>query len=111
MTAGPHPARVVVLISGRGSNMRALAERSADPAAGYQVTAVLADQPAAAGLAVARDLDIPAHLIAADASSSRAQYDEQLAAAVDRYEPSLIVLAGFMRILTPEFVRRRGAAS
>jgi phosphoribosylglycinamide formyltransferase-1 len=86
--------------------MRALVERSGDPTMGYEVAAVFADQPAAAGLAIARDLGVPAHLIAADPSVSRAQYDERLAAAIDPYAPSLIVLAGFMRILSPEFVER-----
>jgi phosphoribosylglycinamide formyltransferase 1 len=100
------PAQVVVLISGRGSNMRALVERSRDPAVGYEVAAVVADQPAAGGLAIARDLGVPAHLVAADKSIARARYDEQLAAAIDPYAPSLIVLAGFMRILSPEFVSR-----
>lgn len=86
--------------------MRALVERSGDPTMGYEVAAVFADQPAAGGLAIARDLGVPAHLIAADQSITRAQYDEQLAAAIDPYAPSLIVLAGFMRILSPEFVER-----
>jgi phosphoribosylglycinamide formyltransferase-1 len=103
---GTRPAQIVVLISGRGSNMRALVERSRDPAVGYEVAAVVADQPAAAGLAIARDLGVPAHLVAADKSIPRARYDEQLAAAIDPYAPALIVLAGFMRILSPEFVSR-----
>ncbi len=100
------PARIVVLISGRGTNMRALVERSGDPAMGYEVAAVLADRPDAAGLAIARDLGVPAHLVAADKSISRARYDQQLAAAIEPYAPTLIVLAGFMRILSPEFVAR-----
>jgi phosphoribosylglycinamide formyltransferase-1 len=100
------PAQIVVLISGRGSNMRALVERSQHPAMGYEVAAVIADQPAAGGLAIARDLGVPAHLVAADKSLARARYDEQLAAAIDPYAPALIVLAGFMRILSPEFVSR-----
>jgi phosphoribosylglycinamide formyltransferase-1 len=100
------PAQIVVLISGRGSNMRALVERSHHPAMGYEVAAVIADQPAAGGLAIARDLGVPAHLVAADKSLARARYDEQLAAAIDPYAPALIVLAGFMRILSPEFVSR-----
>jgi phosphoribosylglycinamide formyltransferase-1 len=86
--------------------MRALVERSHDPAMGYEVAAVIADQPAAGGLAIARDLGVPAHLVAADQSIARARYDEQLAATIDPYLPSLIVLAGFMRILSPEFVAR-----
>lgn len=86
--------------------MRALVERSLDPAMGYQVAAVMADQPRAGGLAIARDLGVPAHLVAADPSIARVRYDERLAAAIDPYAPSLIVLAGFMRILLPEFVAR-----
>jgi len=102
----PRPARIVVLISGRGSNMRALVERSHDPAMGFEVVAVVADQPGAGGLAIARDLGVPTHVVAADPSISRARYDEQLAAAIEPYAPSLIVLAGFMRILSREFVAR-----
>jgi phosphoribosylglycinamide formyltransferase 1 len=86
--------------------MRALVERSRDPAMGFEVAAVLADQPAAGGLAIAGDLGVPAHVIAACPSITRARYDEQLAAAIEPYAPSLIVLAGFMRILSPEFVTR-----
>jgi phosphoribosylglycinamide formyltransferase 1 len=100
------PGRIVVLISGRGSNMRALVERSHDPAMGYEVAAVVADQPGAGGLAIARDLGVPAHLVAADKSIARVRYDEQLAATIEPYGPSLIVLAGFMRILSHEFVAR-----
>jgi phosphoribosylglycinamide formyltransferase-1 len=86
--------------------MRALVERSRDPAMGFEVAAVVADQPAAAGLAAARDLGVPAQVVVADPSITRARYDEQLAAAVEPYAPSLIVLAGFMRILSREFVAR-----
>jgi phosphoribosylglycinamide formyltransferase 1 len=100
------PARIVVLISGRGGNMRALVERSRDPAMGFEVAAVLADQPGAGGLAIARDLGVPAQVVAADPSIGRARYDERLAAAILPHAPSLIVLAGFMRILSGEFVAR-----
>lgn len=106
MTATPSPSRIVVLISGRGTNMRALAEHSCDAGMGYTLAAVLTDQPAAGGLAIARDLGIPTHLVAADKELTRAQYDERLATEIDRYTPCLIVLAGFMRILSPEFVER-----
>jgi phosphoribosylglycinamide formyltransferase 1 len=102
----PRPERIVVLISGRGSNMRALVERSRDPAVGFEVAAVIADQPGAAGLAIARDLGAPTHVVVADPSITRARYDEQLAAVIEPYAPSLIVLAGFMRILSREFVAR-----
>jgi len=86
--------------------MRALVERSRDAAAGYEVAAVIADQPGAGGLAIARDLGVPAHLVAADNSIPRPLYDQQLAAAIDPHAPSLIALAGFMRILSPDFVAR-----
>ncbi len=102
----PPPARIVVLISGRGSNMRALVEQSREHAMGFEVAAVIADQPGAGGLAIARDLGVPAQLVAADKSITRGCYDEQLAAAILPYAPSLIVLAGFMRILSREFVAR-----
>ncbi len=100
------PARIVVLISGRGSNMRALVEQSRDPAMGFEVAAVIADQPGAGGLAIAADLRVPAQLVAAGQSITRACYDEQLAAAILPHDPALIVLAGFMRILSREFVDR-----
>jgi phosphoribosylglycinamide formyltransferase 1 len=98
--------QIVILISGRGGNMRALVECSRDPVMGFEVATVVADQPAAGGLALARDLGVPVHVVAAEPSVSRVRYDEQLAAAIEPYAPSLIVLAGFMRILSPEFVAR-----
>jgi phosphoribosylglycinamide formyltransferase 1 len=101
-----HREPIVVLISGRGSNMRALVERSRDPAMGYTVAAVLSDQPAAAGLVVARELGVPARTLIPAPCSGRAGYDRELAAAIEEYAPSLIVLAGFMRILSAEFVGR-----
>jgi phosphoribosylglycinamide formyltransferase 1 len=101
---------VVVLISGRGSNMRTLVERSRDPGMGYRVAAVLSDQPAAGGLATAADFGIAARALPArgrgGGAAARASYDAELAAAIEEYTPSLIVLAGFMRILSPQFVAR-----
>lgn len=93
-----------MLISGRGSNMRALVESSRDAAMGYDVAAVLSDQPAAPGLALARDLGIPSQAIAPPGGVPRADGDREMAAAVDAYAPSLIVLAGYMRILSAPFV-------
>jgi phosphoribosylglycinamide formyltransferase-1 len=93
---------VVVLISGRGSNMRALVEQ----ARGYRVALVLSDVATAAGLAVAAGLGIDARAVPKDATGDRAGYDRRLADAIDGAAPSLIVLAGFMRILSPQFVDR-----
>jgi phosphoribosylglycinamide formyltransferase 1 len=105
------PARqpIVILISGRGSNMRALIEHSRDAGAPYTVSQVFSDQPDAAGLVLARDLGVPARAFPAQALAAakpadRDAYDRALAAAIRECEPSLIVLAGFMRILSAPFV-------
>jgi len=118
------PQSIVVLISGRGSNMRTLVEQSGMPDAPYRVALVLSDKPDAPGLTIARDLGIATRAIAAvkaigtigaseanEAASpmtpaAREAYDERLAAAIDAHAPSLIVLAGFMRILSAKFVER-----
>lgn len=92
---------MVILISGRGSNMRALI----DGAQTYRVALVLSDVPAP-GLTVARELGIDARAVPRNAAWDRASYDCRLADAIDAAAPSLIVLAGFMRILSPEFVHR-----
>ncbi len=83
--------------------MRALIERSHDAPA-YAVGKVFSDQPAAAGLAVADALGIPAQLLEPSKSADRAAYDRQLAAAIADCSPSLVVLAGFMRILSAQFI-------
>jgi phosphoribosylglycinamide formyltransferase 1 len=97
---------IVILISGRGSNMRALIERSQAADAAYSVAAVLSDLADAGGLEVARQLGVKARAVPRAAGSERADYDRVLAAAITEYSPSLIVLAGFMRILSAEFVER-----
>jgi phosphoribosylglycinamide formyltransferase-1 len=91
---------VAILISGRGSNMRALLE------AGVPVAAVLSNQAAAAGLEFARARRLPTVVVAHTAYPGREAFDDALAAEVNRFAPRLVVLAGFMRILTPAFVRR-----
>jgi phosphoribosylglycinamide formyltransferase-1 len=96
-------ASIVVLISGRGSNMRALIEQSRNAGAPYTVATVFSDQPDAPGLALARELGVPARAVAAGAAD-RAAYDVKLAAAIRDCSPALIVLAGFMRILSAQFV-------
>jgi phosphoribosylglycinamide formyltransferase-1 len=91
--------------------MRALVEHSRTGGGAYEVVRVLSDKPAAAGLVLARDLGVAAAAVPASDSgannpSGRAEYDRRLAAAIDECAPALIVLAGFMRILSPEFVNR-----
>jgi phosphoribosylglycinamide formyltransferase 1 len=95
-----------VLISGRGTNMRALIEDSRRAASSYTVAAVFSDKPGAAGLATAASLGVPAHALDAGKTADRAAYDELLGDAIAQYSPALVVLAGFMRILSPAFVQR-----
>lgn len=89
---------VVILISGRGSNMQALVE------AGLPVTAVVSNNPAAEGLAFARGRNIPAHVVDHRTFSNRVAFDIALTEAIDAYQPDLVALAGFMRILSGPFV-------
>lgn len=91
---------VVVLISGRGSNMMALLD------ARLPVTAVISNRPGAQGLETARSRGIATAVVDHTAFPSREAFDAALAAEIDRYRPRLVVLAGFMRVLTPGFVER-----
>jgi phosphoribosylglycinamide formyltransferase-1 len=94
---------VVILISGRGSNMRALIEHSRNAGAAYRVARVFSDHADAGGLAVAQDFQVPIQVLSAAHATDRGAFDRDLAAAIDACAPSLIVLAGFMRILSAAF--------
>jgi phosphoribosylglycinamide formyltransferase 1 len=96
---------VVVLISGRGSNMRVLAER-AQRDIPIDIRAVISDRANAPGLDLARALAIPTATLALKDFASREAFDERLATLVESYEPQLVVLAGYMKILSAAFVRR-----
>jgi phosphoribosylglycinamide formyltransferase-1 len=102
-TASTRPP-IVILISGRGSNMRVLIERSRAADATFDVARVFSDQQDAAGLGVAHDFGVPTQVLRPAKSAERAAYDRELAAAIGECSPSLIVLAGFMRILSAPFV-------
>jgi phosphoribosylglycinamide formyltransferase 1 len=91
---------VVVLISGRGSNMQALIE------AGIPVSAVISNDVAAQGLAIARERGIATRVVEHRAHATREGFDAALAAEIERFAPRLVALAGFMRVLTPGFVAR-----
>jgi phosphoribosylglycinamide formyltransferase 1 len=97
---------IVILISGRGSNMRALIERSQVTDAAYSVASVISDRADAGGLEAATRLGVEARALPRPAGKERAEYDRLLAGAITEYSPSLVVLAGFMRILSVEFVER-----
>ena len=95
------PARVGVLLSGRGSNMQALVER----ASGYRVVLGASDKPAAAGLAWARDRDLPTFALSPTAIG-KAAFEAELDAALRAAGVKAIALAGYMRLLSDEFVAR-----
>ena len=97
---------IVILISGRGSNMRALIERSRSDQTAYAVAAVISDRPDAGGLEAARSLGVETRPMPAPKGMDRAAYDALLAPLIEEYSPALIVLAGFMRILSAPFVQR-----
>jgi len=96
---------VVVLISGRGSNMQAIAAAGRASSACGEVRAVISDQPAAAGLERARALGIATHCVSPRDYPDRAAFEAALAELIDRFAPAVIALAGFMRILGAQFVR------
>jgi phosphoribosylglycinamide formyltransferase 1 len=106
LSKAPPRQPVVILISGRGSNMRALIEHSNSETAAYSVCSVIADRADAGGLDAARHLGVAARALTRAKGMDLAQYERVLAAAIDECSPSLIALAGFMRILSAPFVER-----
>jgi phosphoribosylglycinamide formyltransferase 1 len=102
--------KIVILISGGGSNMAAIvkAAQSHDWATlyGAQVSAVISNKAGAGGLQFAARHGLAHAVVDHTAFASREAFDAALAKAIDSYAPSLVVLAGFMRILTPGFVQR-----
>jgi phosphoribosylglycinamide formyltransferase 1 len=101
---------IVILISGGGSNMAAIvraAERDRWPERfGARIAAVVSNKAEAGGLAIARTHGIETAVVPHKEFATREAFDEALAKAVDAHSPALVVLAGFMRILTPGFVQR-----
>ena len=100
---------VVILISGRGTNMAALAHAAHTgrwlARLGVQIACVISNRADAQGLAVASALGLPTRVVAHTGFDSREAFDAALQQEIDRHDPALVVLAGFMRILTPGFVQ------
>jgi len=94
--------RVVVLLSGRGSNFQAIAEAQLP----IDIVAVVGNRPQAAGLAYARERGLTTVALDHTEHPDRAAFDALLADAVARHRPDLVVLAGYMRILSPAFIAR-----
>jgi phosphoribosylglycinamide formyltransferase-1 len=113
MSAADLPGRptksIVILISGSGSNMRAVIEAAAREdwlgRLGARVVAVISNKPEAAGLGLAQQAGIATEVLNHRGYDSREAFDAALMQAIDRHAPTLVLLAGFMRILTPGFVR------
>jgi formyltetrahydrofolate hydrolase len=105
------PKAIAVLISGRGSNLRALLEDSLRTPALYRIQVVLSDQPSAAGLGIAQQAKIQTEVLAIDDFADRLAYDDALERRLRPYGVQLLVLAGFMRILSAQFVERMSAHS
>ncbi len=95
---------IAILISGRGSNMRVIAEHAASGRLPVEIRLVLSDRADAPGLDIAAAMGIKTEVLSPRAYPDRPTYDAALARLVAGYEPQLIVLAGFMRILTPQFI-------
>ncbi len=95
---------VVVLISGGGTNLQAIID-SAQADLPIEIKAVISNKAGAYGLKRAEMAGIPTAVLEHQQFSSREDFDQALAELIDRYEPKLVLLAGFMRILSPGFVR------
>lgn len=98
--------RIVILISGRGSNMEAIVRACAAEGWPARVVAVIANRPDAAGLGFARQQGIATATVDHREHATREAFDTALAQAIDAHAPDLVVLAGFMRVLGESFVRR-----
>lgn len=99
------PAPVVILISGRGSNLQAILDAVRADQLPIEVRAVISNNPDAEGLRIARAAGIHTEVIDHRAFAERVQFDSALQAAIDRHTPRLVLLAGFMRILGKTFIR------
>jgi len=102
----PAMKSIVILISGRGSNMEAIVQRCAAEAWPARVAAVISNRADAAGLQFAQSHGIATAVVAHKAYTAREAFDAALAETIDTFAPDLVVLAGFMRILGADFVRR-----
>jgi phosphoribosylglycinamide formyltransferase 1 len=100
------PLQLAILISGRGSNMASIARACLAGQINAQVRVVISDRPGVAGLDVARDLGIEALTIPWQGAAARDAFERALAESIDARRADLVALAGFMRILSPQFATR-----
>jgi len=95
---------IAILISGRGSNMRVIVERAAAGTLPVDVRVVVSDKPSAEGLSLAADMNIATRVLEPRDFPDRPAYDRALVELLRQFQPQLVLLAGFMRILTPQFI-------
>jgi len=104
----PSPKNIVILISGSGSNMAAIVQAAQQQdwqrESGARVAAVISNRPGAAGLQLAQSLGVATQVLDHRGFETREDFDAALMQEIDRHQPALVVLAGFMRILTPGLV-------
>jgi phosphoribosylglycinamide formyltransferase-1 len=98
------PARVVVLVSGTGTNLQALIDASRDPSYGVSIVAVGADRDGIEGLARAERAGVPTFVLRVKDFDTRAEWDRALTAACQEHDPDLVVLAGFMKLTGAAFL-------
>ncbi len=98
--------RVAILISGNGTNLQAFIDAITEGTLAVEIAVVLSSRPDAYGLTRARDANIPTECVRNENYPNRAAFDEAMASTLERYRPDLLILAGFMRILTSTFVKR-----
>jgi phosphoribosylglycinamide formyltransferase-1 len=98
--------RIVILISGRGSNMQAIVQACAEQQWPARVVAVIANRAEALGLSFAAAHGIATAVVEHRAFVERTQFEAELASVIDGFEPDLVLLAGFMRVLGSDFVQR-----
>ncbi len=100
----PAMKNIVILISGRGSNMEAVVRAAQAEGWPARIAAVISNKPDAGGLAFAQSRGIPTAVVSNKEFATRAEFDAKLQEVIDTFRPDLVVLAGFMRILTAPFV-------
>jgi len=100
------PLRLAVLISGRGSNMATIARACRDGKLNATVTVVISDVPTAAGLDLAQEFGVKTRVVPWQGAAARAEFERAIARAIDLSAAELVILAGFMRVLSPALVER-----
>lgn len=97
--------RIIVLVSGNGSNLQAIINACQNNLINGKIVAVISNKPDVYSLMRAKQANIPSHVINHKEFATREAFDHQLQLQIEQYQPDLIVLAGYMRILTPHFVQ------